>query len=88
MYIELGLTDLKMINLTLQLANHSIIHPHGIIKDVLVNISDFYYPADFIVLDTQSIDNRVLIILGRPFLATAKAHIDCANGTMTLALKI
>ena len=49
--------------------------------------SDFYYPLDFIVLDNQSTDNRVPIILGRSFLATAKAHIDCASRTMTLAFE-
>lgn len=34
---------------------------------------------------TQSTDNRLSIIFWRPFLAIAKARIDRANGTMTLA---
>ena len=34
---------------------------------------------------TQSTDNRLSIIFGRPFLTIAKARIDRANGTMTLA---
>jgi len=61
--------------------------PHGIIEDVLVNVSDFYYLVDFIVLDTQSTNNCAPIILGRPLLATVKAHIDCANGKMTLTFE-
>ena len=85
MYTELRLTDLKPVNLTLELGNYFVIHPRCIIEDVLVNVFNFYYPVDFIVLDTLSTDNRVPIILGRPFLATAKAHIGCTNGAMTLA---
>ena len=47
----------------------------------------FYYPVDFVVLDTEPIEsgpNHVPIILGRPFLATANAIINCRNGVMQL----
>ena len=47
----------------------------------------FYYPADFVVLDTEPIasgPNHVPIILGRPFLATSNAIINCRNGVMQL----
>ena len=47
----------------------------------------FYYPVDFVVLDTEPIasgPNHVPIILGRPFLATANAIINCRNGVMQL----
>ena len=47
----------------------------------------FYYPVDFVVLDTEPIasgPNHVLIILGRPFLATSNAIIKCWNGVMQL----
>ena len=42
---------------------------------------------DFVVLDTEPIPsgpNHVPIILGRPFLATANAIINCRNGVMQL----
>ena len=42
---------------------------------------------DFVVLDTEPIasgPNHVPIILGRPFLATANAIINCQNGVMQL----
>ena len=42
---------------------------------------------DFVVLDTKPIasgPNHVPIILGRPFLATANAIINCRNGVMQL----
>ena len=47
----------------------------------------FYYPVDFVVLDTEPITvrpNLVPIILGRPFLATSNAIINCWNGVMQL----
>ena len=47
----------------------------------------FYNPVDFVVLDTEPIasePNHVPIILGRPFLATSNAIINCRNGVMQL----
>ena len=61
--------------------------PKGIVEDVLVKVDKFYYPVDFVVLDTEPIasePNHVPIILGRPFLATANAIINCRNGVMQL----
>ena len=52
-----------------------------------MKIDKFYYPVDFVVLDTEPIvsePNHVPIILGRPFLATANAIINCRNGIMQL----
>jgi hypothetical protein len=36
-------------------------------------------PVDFVVLDISP-DSKVSIILGRPFLSTANAHIDVGKG--------
>ena len=52
-----------------------------------MKIDKFYYPVDFVVLDTEPVasePNHVPIILGRPFLATANAIINCRNGIMQL----
>ena len=57
------------------------------VEDVLVKIEHFYYPVDFIVLDYQLVlhpSAHTPIILGRPFLATANALINCRNGRMQL----
>ena len=46
-----------------------------------------YYPVGFVVLDTELVvvgANHVPIILGRPFLATSNAIINCRNGVMQL----
>ncbi|KAL6312926.1 hypothetical protein AAG906_030891 [Vitis piasezkii] len=72
--------ELKPTFITLSLADRSIKIPRGMIEDVLVQVDKFYYLVDFIVLDTEPIarePNHVPIILGRPFLATANALINC-----------
>ena len=86
-YKQLGLGELKPTNITLSLADRSVKIPKGIVEDVLVKVDKFYYPVDFVVLDTEPIanePNHVPIILGRPFLATANAIINCRNGVMQL----
>ena len=86
-YKQLGLGELKPTNITLSLADRSVKIPKGIVEDVLVKVDKFYYPVDFVVLDTEPIavgPNHVPIILGRPFLATSNAIINFWNGVMQL----
>ena len=86
-YMQLGLGELKPTTITLLLADRPVKIPKGIVEDVLVKINNFYYPVDFVVLDTApspNEPNHVPIILGRPFLATANAIINCRNGIMQL----
>ena len=87
MYKQLGLGELKPTSITLSLADRSIKIPKGTIEDVLIQVDRFYYPVDFVVLDTEPVAvgaNHVPIILGRPFLATSNAIINCQNGVMQL----
>ena len=87
MYKHLGLGELKPTSITLSLADRSIKIPKGTIEDVLIQVDRFYYPVDFVVLDTEPVAvgaNHVPIILGRPFLATSNAIINCWNGVMHL----
>ncbi|RVW66376.1 hypothetical protein CK203_066002 [Vitis vinifera] len=86
-YKQLGLGGLKPTTMTLSLADRSVKIPRGVIEDVLVQVDKFYYPVDFVVLDTDSTvkeENYVPIILGRPFLATSNAIVNCRNGVMQL----
>ena len=86
-YKQLGLGELKPTNITLSLADRSVKIPKGIVEDVLVKVDKFYYPVDFVVLDTEPIENgtnHVPIILGRPFMATANAIINFRNGVVQL----
>nr|GEV20570.1 hypothetical protein [Tanacetum cinerariifolium] len=72
---KLGLPDLIPTRMTLELANRAICTPDGIARDVFVPVGKFTFPADFVVVDYES-DPRVPLILGRPFLRTARALID------------
>ena len=89
-YKQLGLGELKPTTITLSLADISIKIPKGTVEDVLIQVDKFYYPVDFVVLDTEPVvvgANYVPIILGRPFLATSKAIINYRNGVMQLTFK-
>ncbi|GKC49969.1 reverse transcriptase domain-containing protein [Tanacetum coccineum] len=57
--------------------------PTGIAEDVFVKVGTFFFPADFIVVDYIA-DPQVPLILGRPFLRTARALIDVHSEQMTL----
>ena len=86
-YKSLGLEELKPTTITLSLADRSVKIPKGTVEDVLVHVDKFYYLVDFVVLDTEPVAmgaNYVPIILGRPFLATSNAIINCQNGLMQL----
>ena len=86
-YKQLGLGELKPTSITLSFADRSIKIPKGTLEDVLIQVEKFYYPVDFVVLDTEPVvvgTNYVPIILGRPFLATSNAIINFRNGVMQL----
>nr|GEZ50400.1 reverse transcriptase domain-containing protein [Tanacetum cinerariifolium] len=69
--------------MTLKLANRAICTPNGIPRDVFVPVGKFTFSADFVVVDYES-DPRVPLILGRPFLRTARALIDVHGEEMIL----
>ena len=71
----------------MSLADRSVKIPKGTVEDGLVQVDKFYYPVDFVVLDTElvvMVANYVPIILGRPFLATSNEIINCQNGVIQL----
>nr|GEY13527.1 reverse transcriptase domain-containing protein [Tanacetum cinerariifolium] len=80
---KLGLPDLIPTRMTLELANRAICTPDGIARDVFVPVGKFTFPTDFVVVDYES-DPRVPLILGRPFLRTARALIDVHSEKMIL----
>jgi hypothetical protein len=54
-YLQLGLGELKPTSMTLQLADRSVKVPRGIVEDILIKVDKFYFPVDFIVLDTEPV---------------------------------
>ncbi|XP_056695446.1 uncharacterized protein [Spinacia oleracea] len=84
-YKKLNMGEMKCTTITLQMADHSIKYPLGVLEDVPVRVGKFYIPVDFVVLDIAE-DNQIPIILGRPFLHTAGAFIDVNKGKLTLTV--
>ncbi|GKD54730.1 hypothetical protein Tco_1288117 [Tanacetum coccineum] len=82
-YLNLGLGELAHTRLTVELADRTVKYPKGIAKNVLVEIGKFTFPVDFIILDMPE-DIKVPLILGRPFLSTARAKIDVYKRKITL----
>ncbi|XP_061369658.1 uncharacterized protein LOC133312474 [Gastrolobium bilobum] len=77
---KLGITEVKPINMILQLADCSTKQAYGVIEDILVKVDKFIFPMDFVILDIEE-DAIVPMIFGRPFLATFGALIDVRKGT-------
>lgn len=71
--------ELKLITITLQLADHSIKHLIGILEDIPIKVGKFFISADFFVLEIEQ-NSQIPIILDRPFLATIDAIIDVKHG--------
>ena len=67
----------------LQLADSSVGHSEGTAEDVPVRVRDYFIPVDFVVLDMDN-QKKTTLILGRPFLNTADAHIDVGSGEIRL----
>nr|GFA96363.1 reverse transcriptase domain-containing protein [Tanacetum cinerariifolium] len=80
---KLGLIELIPTRMTLELANCVICTPAGLARDVFVPVGKFTFLVDFVIVDYES-DPRVLLILGRPFLRTARALIDVHGEEMIL----
>ncbi|GKB01624.1 reverse transcriptase domain-containing protein [Tanacetum coccineum] len=80
---KLGLPELVSTRMTLELANRAICTPAVIARDVFVPVGKFTFPTDFVIIDYES-DPRVPLILGRPFLRTARALIDVHGEEMIL----
>ena len=78
--------ELQPFLIELCLADGSVRKPHGIVDDVIVRIEGYYFLVDFLVVDMKITKelSKAPIILGRPFLATAKAVTDWGKGEVIL----
>lgn len=55
-------------------------------KDVLVKVNGLVFPANFYILDMddESVPCSTPILLGRPFLKTARTKINAHEGNLTM----
>ncbi|XP_073153094.1 uncharacterized protein [Henckelia pumila] len=83
-YASLNLGPFNETDIVIQMGDRSTIFPRGLLEDVLVEVGDLVFPADFYVLDMKSNELNSPILLGRPFFKTSKSIIDVDNGNLTM----
>ncbi|KAM1203414.1 hypothetical protein ACFX2J_019249 [Malus domestica] len=78
--------ELKHDGVIIQLADRSNAYPKGVLEDVLVQVDHLVFPADFYVLEMDESDHApsLPILLGRPFMKTARTKIDVYSGTLSM----
>ncbi|CAM8982187.1 unnamed protein product [Rhodiola kirilowii] len=89
LYSCLRIGPLEPTGLTIQLADQSCKQPEGKIEDVLVQVGELVFPADFYVLKMENggPTDYAPILLGRPFLKTSKMKIDCGSGMLSMEVE-
>ncbi|CAN6567588.1 unnamed protein product [Malus baccata var. baccata] len=77
-YVSMNLGELKHDDVIIQLADRSNAYPKGVLEDVLVQVDHLIFSADFYVLKMDESDHApsLPILLGRPFMKTARTKID------------
>ena len=82
-FAKLDLGEPSPTRMSIRLADRSIKFPRGFVENMLVKVDKFVFPVDFVILDMDE-DSKVPLILGRPFLNTARTIVDVAAGQITL----
>ncbi|GJW13129.1 reverse transcriptase domain-containing protein, partial [Tanacetum coccineum] len=83
LYAKLSLETLKPTKMSVRLAERSFQYPVRIAENMLVEVSKFTFPADFVILEMKE-DSKVPLILGRPFLHTTDAVIRVKQKQLNL----
>nr|GEV84346.1 hypothetical protein [Tanacetum cinerariifolium] len=83
MFKRLGLGNPRPVSMVIEMEDRYMQSPKGIVENVIVKIHKFIFSIDFVILDIVK-DNKVLVILRRPMLATAHARIDVFRGKISL----
>ncbi|GJU73125.1 reverse transcriptase domain-containing protein [Tanacetum coccineum] len=65
--------------MSIRLANHTYQYHMGVAENMLVQVGKFMFPVDFVILQMEE-DDKVPLILERPFLHTADAIIRHSHG--------
>ncbi|XP_057419052.1 uncharacterized protein LOC130713292 [Lotus japonicus] len=78
---RLGDVEVEPTGMTLQLADKSVKLPQGIAENVTVMVEQLNFPIDFAVVDVPE-DKEIPIILGMPFIITARITFDVDTGIL------
>ncbi|KAL4030354.1 hypothetical protein IC575_008590 [Cucumis melo] len=83
---DLGLNGLEKTSTCMQLAKMSFISRLRVVEDVLVKVGNLIFPTDFYIIEINNeyVCTSRSILLGRPFLKTAKALINIDKGLLNV----
>ncbi|GJR22279.1 reverse transcriptase domain-containing protein [Tanacetum coccineum] len=84
-YATLSGKTLKPTRMSIRLTNHTYQYPMGVAENILVQVGKFVFLVDFVILQMEE-DDRVPLILGRPFLHTVNAIIPVKNKELNLGI--
>ncbi|KAL0287052.1 UNVERIFIED_CONTAM: hypothetical protein Scaly_2777400 [Sesamum calycinum] len=89
-YESLNIGPLKETGVVIQFADRSVIYPEGVLEDVLVQVNELVFPADFYVLDMteNTSPNSTSILLGIPFLKPLKSKLMLEFSLWNLIIRL
>ena len=73
--------EIKPTKMTLKITDGVTKYPYGVVEDVLVKVDKFTFLVNFVVMDMDE-DEEVPLILGRPFMKTARIIVDVDKGEL------
>jgi hypothetical protein len=84
-YDSLSLEPLIKSSIVIQLADHSLVYPLGVIEDVLVKIDSLVISYNFYILDMERDSSyKTPVLFGRSFLKTVNMNINCGKDTLSM----
>ena len=85
--ILLILVLLKKTGVVIELADHTNVYPKGVFDDVLVHVDDLIFLMDFYILEIPKGCSTLStqLLLGRPFMKTARTKLDLHEGMLSMA---
>ncbi|RYR14419.1 hypothetical protein Ahy_B04g070974 [Arachis hypogaea] len=82
---KLQINEIMPTDVIIRLADKTQKQATEVVENVLLKVGKYFLPTDFVILDMEESHTHP-IILGRPFLATARALIDVEKGELILRI--
>ncbi|RYQ83977.1 hypothetical protein Ahy_B10g102866 [Arachis hypogaea] len=82
---RLQINEIMPTDVVIKLADKTQKQAIGVVENMLVKVGKYFLPTDFVILDVEESHTHP-IILGRPFLAIARALIDVERGELILRI--
>ncbi|XP_057747416.1 uncharacterized protein LOC130966617 [Arachis stenosperma] len=82
---RLQINEIMPTDVVIRLADKTQKQAIGVVENVLLKVGKYFLPTDFVILDMEE-SHIHPIILGKPFLATARALIDVEKGELILRI--